>query len=156
MHSLFTQRQREKEVQVTLKLPPETRWGYSMQSLESLIVNKGVLRLMAADPDISTDFDNANVQIEEEDDQDQDLPGEVKKFILDDQFWSKVEGLHELLQPIVACLTQVETDDVIMDKSHKLLSTMFSTLESLVKSSVALDSRDKKMQKNAFKIEKKQ
>lgn len=144
LHSLFTQRQREKEVQVTLKLPPETRWGYSMQSLESLIVNKGVLRLMAADPDISTDFDNANVQIEEEDDQDQDLPGEVKKFILDDQFWSKVEGLHELLQPIVACLTQVETDDVIMDKSHKFLSTMFSTLESLVKSSVAVDSRDKK------------
>lgn len=38
----------------------------------------------------------------------------------------------------------METDDVIMDKSHKLLSTMFSTLESLVKSSVALDSRDKK------------
>lgn len=145
LHSLFTQKQREKEIKVTLKLPPETRWGYAMQALESLIANKGILRLMAADPDTAASFDPINATIDEEQNDDEpELPGEVKKLILDDQFWLKVEGLHEILQPIVACLTQLETDDVIIHKAHKLLSTMFATVDSLVKSSIVFDARDKK------------
>lgn len=59
LYSLFTQKQREKEIKVSLKLTPETRWGYAMQTLQSMIANKGVLRLLAADPDTTADFENA-------------------------------------------------------------------------------------------------
>lgn len=158
LHSLLTQKQLEKEIKVTLKLPAETRWGYAMQSLESMIVNKGVLRLMAADPAMSKDFDqlNANVDEEDEEEEEPELQGEAKKFVLDDQFWLKVEGLHEILEPIAARITQLETDEVIMHKSHKILSTMFEILELLIKSSVVFDARDKKVPPNVYKTEKMQ
>lgn len=145
LHSLFTQKQLEQEIKVTLKLPAQTRWGYAMQSLESMIVNKGVLRLMAADPAMSKDFDQLNAYVDEEDEEEEpELQDEAKKIVLDDQFWLKVEGLHEILQPIAARITQLETDDIIMHKSHKILSTMFEKLESLIKLSVVFYARDKK------------
>lgn len=105
--------------------------------------------MMAVDPEMNKDFDNANLtgEDEEEDDHDEaepELPGEVKKLILNDQFWSKIEGLYEILQPISACITKIETDDAIIHKAHEMLAKLFSTIESLVKSSLVFDARDKK------------
>lgn len=148
LYSVFTQKQSEKEIQTALKLPPETRWGYSTQCLDSLIKNKGVLRMMAADPDMKNDFDQVNVIADEDDDDENEtepeLPGEVKKLILDDQFWLKVESLFEILQPISECITTIETDDLIVHKSHEIFTKMFSAVEALVKSSLSFDARDKK------------
>lgn len=147
LNSVFMQKQTEKGIKTALKLPPVTRWGYASQCLHSLIQNKAVLRLMAADPDMKNDFDIANVQDEDEDDNDKDepeLPDEVKKLILDDKFWVKIEGLFEILQPIAACITKIESDDLLIHKSHAIVSELFSTIITLAKSSLVFDARDKK------------
>lgn len=153
LNSVFTKKQAEKGIRTALKIPPNTRWGYANQCLNSLIQNKAVLRLMAADPEMNKDFDVVNVTGEDdedgdnEDDDDKDepeLPGEVKKLILNDQFWSKIECLHEILQPIADCIEAIETDDAIIHKSHDMLKKLFSTVESLVKSSLVFNACDKK------------
>lgn len=144
-------KQTEKGIKTGLKLPPVTRWGYANQCLHSLVQNKGVLRLMAADPEMN--FDNANAA----DDDEPELPGEVKKLILDDQFWLKVECLREILQPIAACIATIETDDLIIYKSYEIVKKLFATIESLVKSSLVFDARDKKnVEKSVHWIGKRQ
>lgn len=153
LNSVFKKKQTEKGIQTTLKIPPNTRWGYANQCLNSLIQNKAVLRLMAADPDMNKDFDVVNITGEDSEDGDNEedeeevepeLPGEVKKMILNDQFWSKIECLHEILQPIAACIAKIETDDAIIHKAYDMLNKLFLTVESLVKSSLVFDARDKK------------
>lgn len=106
---------------------------------------------MAADPEMTADFDKVNANTGEDNNEGEDepeLPGEVKKLILDDQFWMKIESLFEILQPIVICLTEIESDDLIMHRAHEVMIKMFTTVESLAKSSPVFDARDKvKVQK---------
>lgn len=138
LNSVFMEKQAEKKIQVALKLPPETRWGYSLQALQSLKANSGVLKIMAVDTELD-EMDGTNTDAVDT----LEMPGQVKKLILDDQFWHKIDDLIELLQPIVVCLTQLEGDDLIIHKSYENLTQMFATVQGLAQSSVVLDARDK-------------
>lgn len=176
LFSIFTKKQKEKNVKTALKIPPEIRWGYSQQTLESLIENKSVLKLLAVDTELDSSSDTNEEKIDDDDedsvdfedsgdfehsddfmDDDEDeyidddtteeveVPAEIKKLVLDDRFWRKVETLHEILKPIVISLTQLETDELIVHNSHTILKTMFAKVESsTILSQSLFDARDKK------------
>lgn len=89
-------KQREKNINVSLEILFEARWGHVLRTLECLFANKSVLMTMAVD----TDLDVSEV-ITEDKDMPPDLAGAVKKLLLDDRFWQKVESLFEVLKTIV-------------------------------------------------------
>lgn len=150
LNSIFMTKQKEKNIKTALKIPPEPRWGYAQQTLESLIENKNVLMMMAVDTEFDgTDGDEniADFSDEEDtyDDSDPvDLPGEVKKLVLDERFWRKIESLNEILKPIFVGLTKIETDNLIIHESNAILTSLFNTIEALITSAPVYDSRDKK------------
>lgn len=147
LHSIFLQKQKEKNIKVALKIPPETRWVYVEQTLDCLIKNNSVLMIMAID---------AEADIDETDDTDPlNVPGEVKKLILGDRFCQNINSLHDILQPIVASLTKIETDDLVIHNANEILGKMFTSVDGLIQSS-AFDARDKKQPQNICKTEKNQ
>lgn len=139
LNSLFMQKQREKKIATALKIPPDTRWSYGLETLDCLIENKSVLMLMAID----TDFDDTH-ETGSDDTETLDLPGGVKKLILDEQFWQKVSNLCGILQPIVASLTKIESDDLVIHNAHEIMAKMFSSIQSMIQSAVVFNARDKK------------
>lgn len=116
---------------------------------------------MSEDPDMTNDFDTANAFAgddgdDDEDDAETELKGEVKKLILDERFWKKIESLFEILQPLFECITIFEADDSIIHKSHEILSKISGSVESLVKSSLVFDARDRRSAVKSVRDRKKE
>lgn len=98
--------------------------------------------------DIDFDGNDENDECDEIDETNQcdavDMPGEVKKLVLDDRFWQKVNILHDILQPVVAALTKIESDDLVIHNAHEILGKMFATVEPLIQSATVFDAKDKR------------
>lgn len=139
LHSIFLQKQREKKIQTSLKIPPDTRWAFGEQTLDSLLKNKDVLMLMSIDQDFDGTDENSP-----DDTEPVDMPGGVKKVILDDKFWQKIGHLHDILQPVVAALTKIETDEMVIHNAQNILEKMFASVERLIQSAAVFDARDKR------------
>lgn len=71
------EKQAEKKIQVALKLPPEARWGYSLQALQSLKANSSVLKIMAVDTELD-EMDETNIDAVDA----LEMPGQVKKLMI--------------------------------------------------------------------------
>lgn len=163
LHSIFLQKQEEKKIKTALKIPPDTRWAFGVQTLDCLIKNKSVLMTMAIDEETNFDtnamdgtdeIDEIDEMMEVSDDDTEpiDVPGEVKKLILDDNFWKKINSLHDILQPVVASLTKIETDELIIHNAHSILGKMFKSMDALIQSSTAFDAKDKRAAKECLKV----
>ena len=85
--------QQLENVNTTLKLPVKTRWGLVLTCLESVQQNKLVLRKLAVS------------EISEK-----DKLLQVKKAILDDDFWMLNEATVKFLTPLHAAFIQLEAD----------------------------------------------
>ena len=86
--------QQLESVNTTLKLPVKTRWGSVVTCLESVQLNKVVLRKLA----VSEITERNN------------MSADVKKTILDDDFWKLNEAIVEFLKPLLAAIVQLEAD----------------------------------------------
>ena len=86
-------------VNTTLMLPVKTRWGSVLTCLESVQQNKLVLRKLAVS------------EISEK-----DMSLQVKKAILDDDFWMLNEATAKFLTPLHAAIIQLEQHFLIWGK----------------------------------------
>ena len=100
--------QKVEKVNVTLKLPIKTRRGSMVACLESVQKNKFVLRKLA----ISEISEKST------------LAKEVKKTILDDDFWNVNEAVVNLLKPLSSAITQLEADVPNLAEVYKLYSNV--------------------------------
>lgn len=89
----FKQIGQEKNINVSLHLPVKTRWGSYLECLNSLVATKSILQIMAINEDAT-----------------KTLSKKVKQTLLDDHFWSHLENLRSLMQPIVYWITYLEGD----------------------------------------------
>ena len=105
---LLKSMQKVERVNVTLKLPVKTRWGSVVTCLESVQKNKVVLRKLAVS------------EISEK----STLAKEVKKTILDDDFWNVNEAVVNLLKPLFSAITQLEADVPNLAEVYKLYSNV--------------------------------
>ena len=103
---LLKSMQKVEKLNVTLKLPV-TRWGSVVTCLESVQKYK-VLRKLAAS------------EISEK----STLAKEVKKTILDDDFWNVNEAVVNLLKPLSSAITQLEADVPNLAEVYKLYSNV--------------------------------
>ena len=85
--------QQLENVNTTLKLPVKTRWGSVLTCLESVQQNKLVLRKLAVS------------KISEK-----DMSLQLKKVILDGNFWMLNEATVKFLTPLHAAIIQLESD----------------------------------------------
>ena len=85
--------QQLENVNTTLKLPVKTKWGSVLTFLGNVQQNKLVLRKLAVS------------EISEK-----DMSLQVKKAILDDDFWMLNEATVKFLTPLHAAIIQLEAD----------------------------------------------
>ena len=105
---LLKRMQKVEKVNVTLKLPVKTRWGSVVTCLESVQKTKVVLGKLAVS------------EISEK----STLAKEVKKTILDDDFWNVNEAVVNLLKPLSSAITQLEADVQNLAEGYKLSSNV--------------------------------
>ena len=93
-----TFRNKQRDHEISLKLPPKTRWCYVVICLESLLTNKAPLQ--------------ETVICEQLKDI---IPREVRNDALDNEgFWESVKSLHDFLQPLNTAIKRVEGDDATL------------------------------------------
>ena len=100
--------QKAEKVNITMKLPFKTRWGSVVTCLKSVQKNKVLLQKLAVS------------EISEK----STLAKEVKKTILDDDFWNVNEAVVNLLKPLSLAITQLEADDPNLTEVYKLYSNV--------------------------------
>jgi len=94
LHAVFKEKQTELDIKKSLMLPVQTRWGYVVVFLNSLLSNKQIIRLL-----------NIDERCEK------DISQRVKQLITNDIFWDKLKNLHNFLKPIAYWITKIESDD---------------------------------------------
>lgn len=100
----------------SLLLPCATRWGTVRQSFRSLLKNKYAILKMCIEPDSP-------------------LPEDKKNLLLDNQFWKKVEDIHNLLAPISDLIFELETDNVVIQKVYPAMKNLRVQMEGILSSS---------------------
>ena len=100
--------QQLENVNTTLKLPVKTRRGSVVTCLESAQLNKVVLRKLA----VSEITERNN------------MSADVKKTILDDDFWKLNEAIVEFLKPLLSAIVQLEADVPNLAEVFQLYSTV--------------------------------
>lgn len=125
LNAIFTKIQRTQKITCALKLPGETRWGSTLYCLESVQKNKSVLRMISVDPEAS-------------------LPDNVKKIILDDRFWTKTQDIAGTLQPIVAGLNELQTNDCMIHKAYSICKKIANEVTERVQSAKVFDPNERK------------
>ena len=109
--------QQLESVNTTLKLPVKTRWGSVVTCLESVQLNKVVLRKLA----VSEITERNN------------MSADVKKTILDDDFWKLNEAIVEFLKPLLAAIVQLEADVPNLAEVFQLCSTVRTGMMESIK-----------------------
>lgn len=112
------QKNDEKGIKVTLKIPAKTRWGSASQCLESILVNKHNL-----------------IQLTESTKADRYMKESTKETILDDEFWFSIAKLLQLLKPISSWITILESDDskihLVIDAFLEIEKVFLKVLQSI-------------------------
>ncbi|XP_018017591.2 uncharacterized protein LOC108674186 [Hyalella azteca] len=93
----------------TLKLSVKTRWGSTVNCLESLQSNKHSLQALTINAESKSSIES-----------------NTKKTILSEVFWDKVEGSLALLKPLADAIKNVEGDNVPLS----IVMETFSKLEN--------------------------
>lgn len=92
----------------SLKLPVITRWGSICTSLNSLLYNKKNLQELSISENVINEI------------------SDIKYNILDDDFWSKIESLHEILSPLAKNITEIQTSKPIISRVVDIFYDLFS------------------------------
>lgn len=107
----FVQIQKEKNVNIALKLPVKTRWASVVRCFNSLISNKFCLQTLAVNEAVV-----------------QNLQKDIKALLLDDDiFWVRLENTQDLLEPIGKWITKIEEDK----PNASLVPEIFANLKSV-------------------------
>lgn len=88
-------------------LPVQTKWGSLVVFLNSLLVNKQIIRLL-----------NIDERCEE------DIISSVKQFINNNTFWDRIKNLHNFLKLIAYWITRIESNlpqlSIVLEKFVKI------------------------------------
>lgn len=96
-------------------LPVQTRWGYVVVFLNSLLTNKQIIRLL-----------NIDKRCEK------DISQKVKQLITNDIFWDKIKNLHNFLKPIAYQITKIESDKPQMSVIPKIFIEIMKQYENCI------------------------
>lgn len=114
LHSIFTDLNKQRNTSVTLKLPGITRWGSSLMCLSSFLKSKSSLQQLVVKEETSGL-----------------ITPQYKNMLLDDNnFWIKIEKLHELLVPIIKWIDLLQSDSCV---AHKVYDAIVEIENSLIK-----------------------
>lgn len=114
------EKQKELDINCSLKLPVPTRWGSLVHCIQSLLANKQIIKAMAIDEDLGEVVNKHS---------------SLKKNALSDIFWDRVKGYLQLLEPIAATITAIEGDTPAISQCLPLFNKMIETsLANLVQS----------------------
>ncbi|KAK3920118.1 E3 SUMO-protein ligase ZBED1 [Frankliniella fusca] len=94
----FKEKQANSESKSTLKLPPQTRFGYVALSIKSVIQNREALQSTALVPNLGIDK-------------------KIRLRILDEGFWPKVSAVYNLLNPLAKTMTFLERDNALLSEA---------------------------------------
>lgn len=84
LKATFEEISKAKNINISLSLPVKTRWGSYLKTLVNLSACKMVLQNMAVNDEETKTFSK-----------------NLKQLILNDNIWSEIEELKQLLKPIV-------------------------------------------------------
>lgn len=129
-NALFLQERKNNKNSTALTLPVVTRWASVVVFLDSLLVNKQIIRSMSI-----------NEAIEK------DLKPEVKKLISSANFWDKIYYFHQVVNPLAKWIKIIESD------VPKLSSVpfIFKELETSFKNTIQKCKYFKTEEKNIMK-----
>lgn len=113
--ALFSKIQKEKSINISLKLPGKTRWGSILFALKSLSANRNVLQILVVNDAVKDKFTS-----------------NMRKKILDDEFWSKVDILINIFTPITSVNIALEGDGVLIHKVHTRLNDLKHKINAIV------------------------
>nr|XP_022906372.1 uncharacterized protein LOC111418143 [Onthophagus taurus] len=113
LKATFDQIGREKDVTVALKLPALTRWGSYLDCLKSVVTNKSVIQTLAVTEGVIITL-------------------EIKKKILDDNFWNHIQNMMSLLEPIINLLIKVQSNEPQIHIVYRELTKLESTLMDII------------------------
>lgn len=139
LSALFSKLQKEKGINCALKLPGKTRWGSALFSLQSLAKNRNVIQILAVADAAKDKFKPA-----------------MKKSILSDDFWNKVNTLIKVLTPVIAANIQLEGDEVLIHKVHKTMADLEKKFAVALSSDNTFKAKDKQAILSNLKSRKEQ
>jgi len=92
-NALYLQKRKNNNNSTAFTLPVVTRWASVVVFLNSLLVNKQIIRSMSIEETIE-----------------KDLKPEVKKLINSSDFWDKIYYFHQLVGPLAKWIKIIESD----------------------------------------------
>lgn len=120
-----TQKEKYGNKAVSLKLPPKTRWFYLAITLNTLLKNKAALQATVIQEGL-------------------DVNKEVRKNVLDnDHFWSVVEEMYNIMSPVAAAISRVESDSVVLSDVPELAKRITKKVQPLIECSSVLTDEEK-------------
>ena len=103
---------KDKKLEISLKLPGVTHWGSSLACLESFKTSKTSLQHLAIKEEARGI-----------------LPADMNRNLLDDlTFWPKIDQIIRLLEPIVKCLNKFQSQKCIIHNVCECMSNVETTL----------------------------
>lgn len=107
LSALFVKLQKQNDINCALKLPGKTRWGSTLFSLQSLSNNRDIVQMLVVGAAAQDKFKPS-----------------IKKNILSTEFWNKLNTFIKALTPVTAANIQLEGDDMLVHKVHKIMTEM--------------------------------
>lgn len=107
-----------------LKLPVKTRWGSTVTALKSLKKNKAALQSLAVDETVN-------------------IPRDLKRMLLEEEFWNKTEESIKVIEPITECIFELEGNDHYISKVFIIFKNIKSKLEFVLPSITMLSEEEK-------------
>lgn len=104
IYAAFSNVQAEKYARnkiITLKVPGKTRWGSMVLTLDSLLKNKEALQHTVLMEELKIDI-------------------KIKKNVLDDDFWAKIETILDVLTPVATAIKIIESDRALLSEVPEL------------------------------------
>lgn len=129
LKALFDEIAKEKNPKggLSLKLPGKTRWGSHLFCLKSVQANKVVLQTLAVNEKA-------------------DLEPALKRKLLDDAvFWSRVESMVALMNPIVHLITSIESNEPQVHRVVRKLNELETVLKGMLPLSPLSKAEEKKV-----------
>lgn len=139
LNALFTAIQKEKKIEVVLKVAGKTRWGLVLASFQSLAANRNVLQIMVVDDSVKDKITSA-----------------MRLQISDDNFWKKIDCMINVLQPVIAANIELEGDGVLIHKVHEHCNKMKNGITQALRSGNMFTIREKNNILNRLDIRIKQ
>lgn len=135
-NALFLQKRKNIKNSTALTLPVVTRWASVVVFLNSLLVNKQIIRSMSIDETIE-----------------KDLKPEVKKLISSADFWDKIYYFHQLVSPLAKWIKIIESDLPKLSSVPFIFKELETSFKNTIHNCIYLKTEEKNIMKT-LKIRK--